>query len=89
MIKRRIAEHFALGKQVFVKGGVIVMHYLLYNRQLWASRLQDNPPAPAASSCPPAYLTHHHKRLFVGTEIGIIQHRIGIKNAHYLHLVEV
>ena len=89
MIKRRIAEHFTLNEQVCVKRGIIVMYNLLYDRKLRVSGLQYNPTTLPSSACTPTDLTHHHKRLFVCAKIRIIQHRVGIKNTHYRHLVKV
>ena len=36
-----------------------------------------------------AVLYHHHKGMLVGSEVGIIEHGVGIQYAHHTHLVEI
>ena len=76
-------------QQVRIECPVVILHHLPDNRQIRALRLQDDQPPPSFPSRPSADLTHHHKRLLVSAEVGIVQHRVGIQDAHDRHLFEV
>ena len=65
------------------------MHHLLDDGHVFLLGLQDDQAALVLTSCTSADLCHHHKGVFVGTEVGIVQHRVGIDDTHHRHLVEV
>ena len=41
------------------------------------------------SSGTPAHLRHHHECMLIGSEVGIVEHRVGIEDAYHRHAVEV
>ena len=51
--------------------------------------LQQHMAALALSSGTPAHLRHHHECMFIGSEVGIVEHRVSIEDAHHRHAVEV
>lgn len=65
------------------------MHHLPDDRQLRASRLQNHQSALPFASCPATHLRHHHEGVLVCTEVRIVQHGVGIENAHDTHLVKI
>ena len=82
-------ECLTLGNQVFVESEVVVAHYLLDNRHFLTLGLQDNEPPLALTTGTATDLRHHHKGMFVGTEIGIVKHGVGVQNPHHTDLVEI
>ena len=51
--------------------------------------LQDYQAPLTLSPCPSADLRHHHKGMFVGPEVRIVEHRVGIEDTHHADTVEV
>ena len=88
-MERRIAEQLALCHKRCVEGAVVVAHHLVYQRQLLVACLQYHQSALAFSAGSSSHLTHHHKSMLVGTEVGIVHHRVGIEYSHHTHLVEI
>ena len=82
VVERRIAEHAALLEQVAGERLEVARHDLLYHGQVGALGLQYHKSALVAPARSAAHLREHLKRLLVGTEVGIVEHGVGIQNAH-------
>ena len=89
MVERRIAEGAALVEQVVEKGLVVVDHHLLDDGQLRTLGLQQHHSPFTFSPCPAAHLRHHHEGMLVGTEIGVVEHRVSIEDSHHGNAVEI
>ena len=89
MVERRIMESPSFLQQVLVEACIIVMNHLRDDRQRGRLGLQYHLASLALSPGPSAHLSHHHKGMLVGSEVGIIEHGIGIQYAHHTHLVEI
>ena len=85
----RIAEGETFVAEIVVEGGVVVVDDLTDDGQLRLSRLQNDQTALAATSGSSADLRHHHEGMLIGPEIGLVEHGVGIEDAHDGHLVEV
>ena len=83
MVERRIAELASLLKQLLIESSIVILYHLHNNWQFLVSGLQQHMSALALAAGTPAYLRHHHKSMLVGTEIGIVQHGVGIEDANY------
>ena len=89
MIEGGIAEGTALVEQVAVEGFVVVAHHLLDDGQLRTLGLQEHQPLATFAACPAADLCHHHEGMLVGAEVGIVEHGVGIEDAHHGDFVEI
>ena len=88
-IVRRIAEKLTLGQLVEVELLVIVPHHLMDDRQIGRLGLEDNQPLLVLPTGTTGHLSHELIGAFVATEVGIVQHGIGIENAHHADILEV
>ena len=88
-VERRIVKVAAFVCEVVEESLVIVANHLRDDGQVGVGRLQENQSLPALSTSPTAHLSHHHESIFVGAEVGKVQHRVGIEDAHDAHTVEV
>ena len=86
---RRITEHLALGTQVGIERLEIITHHLMNDGQRRTLRLQDDQTTTAFPPGTTAHLRHHHERMLVSTEVGLIEHAVGIDDAHDRHFLEV
>ena len=82
VVERWIAEHAALLKQVAGERLKVARNDLLYHWQVGALGLQYDESALVAPASSAAHLREHLERLLVGTEIGIVEHSVGIQNTH-------
>ena len=80
---------FTFFQQVAVESSIIIVNHLRDNRQFRRFRLQNHQSSLALSASPSTHLRHHHKGMFVGPEVRIIEHRVGIENTHNAHLVKI
>ncbi len=85
----RIVKHATLFGEIANEAFEVVAHYLAYHGQVFVLRLQHDEAAFAFAPCSTTHLRHHHKGVFVGAEVGIVKHGVGIENAHKTHIVEV
>ena len=85
----RIVEKSALFIQVFIESLAIVGCHLFYHRQICRLCLQYHQSLLTLTACSTAHLLQHHIRMFVGTEVGIVEHRVGIQYSYQLHTVEI
>ena len=76
-------------QQVLAEVVEIMGHHLLNQRQFGHLRLQNHTSLSALSPRTSAHLCHHREGMLIGTEVGIVQHRVGIQDAHHLHMVEI
>ena len=76
-------------QQVVAEMVEIMGHHLLNQRQFGHLRLQNHTPLPTLSPRTSAHLCHHRESMLIGTEVRIVQHRVGIQDAHHLHMVEI
>ena len=89
MVERGIVEELALLHQRLEETLIVVSHYLVNDRQVSVLRLQEHQSALPLASCSSAHLSHHHEGVLIGTEVGIVEHRVGIQYAHHAHVVKV
>ena len=89
MIERRIMKHATLLEQLFVERLVVVSHHLSDDGQLRVAGLKNHLSASTLASCASCHLRHHHESMLVGTEVRIVEHGVGIENAHHRHVAEV
>ena len=82
VVERRIAEHAALLKQVAGERLEVARNDLLYHWQVGTLGLQYDESALVAPSGSATHLREHLKRLLVGTEVGIVEHGVGVEYAH-------
>ena len=85
----RISEVAALLQQLVVEGRPVVGDHLTDDGQLRLSCLQDDQTALLFAACTSADLCHHHKGMLVGSEVRLVEHGVGIEDAHYADAVEV
>ena len=85
----RIVERLALGNQALVQCHVVVADHLADDGQVLLFRLQDNQSASTFAARTSSHLRHHHEGMFIGTEVGLVQHTVGIDDAHHADLVEI
>ena len=76
-------------KKIIVKTGIIVVHNLMDDGKLRTACLQDDKSLLALPSRTPRHLAHHHERMLISPEVGIIEHCIGIEDPDNRHIVEV
>ena len=65
------------------------MHNLLDDGKVGTLGLEDHKTALALTTGTTADLCHHHESMLIGAEVGIVKHRVGIKDTHHADLVEV
>ena len=82
-------ELLTLGNQGLIESRIVVADNLTENGQIGTLGLQDHQATLTFAPCTATDLGHHHKGMFVGPEIRIVQHRIGIEDAHDADLIEV
>ena len=87
--ERRIAKRAAFVHQVGIKRCIVARHYLSNERQVGVLGLQNHTPALAFTASSPTDLRQHRKRMFISTEVGIIQQRVGIQYSDHTNTVEV
>ena len=68
---------------------IVVTNHLRDNGMLDTLGLQHHPSPFVLPPCTPCHLSHQLKGTLIGAKIRIIQHCIGIKDAHHTHVVEV
>src|SRR5574344_1268912 len=89
MIVWRITKCFSLSRQISEESTVIISNHLVDNRQVGTRCLKQYQPSFALTTRTSADLRHHHESMFISTEIGIIQHIIGIKDAYNTYFIKV
>ncbi|CCZ15018.1 unknown [Prevotella sp. CAG:487] len=89
MAERRIAEHAAFLEELLVERLEVVSHHLSYHGQLRIACLENHLSTAALASRPSGYLRHHHEGVLVGAEVGVVQHGVGVENAHHGDVAEV
>ena len=67
----------------------IITYDLLDDRQFGILCLQDNKSLPPLTTCTSTDLSHHHKSMFKGTEIGLIEHSVGIQYTNNTDLIKI
>ena len=82
-------EHLSFGKLSVHHTFVIIGYYLGNDKMVDAFGLQHYPTPFVLPSCTSRHLSHKLESTLIGTKIRIIQHSIGIQNAHYTYMVEV
>ena len=87
--ERRIAELAALTEQIVEEGLEVVAHYLMKQRQVWLTGLQNNQSALLLAAGTPTYLRHHLVGMFVSPKVRLVQHAVGIEDAYHRDAVEV
>ena len=87
--ERWIAILTTLCQKVAEESSVIIVNHLMNDGNIRAFRLEDDQSATASTTCTATDLRHHHKGMLVGTEVGIIEHRVSIEDAHHGYTVEV
>ena len=89
MIEGGIAESAPLREQIAEKAPIVVAHHLLNDGQLGVLGLQHHQPALSLPAGTARHLSHHHKSMLVGAEVGIVEHGVGIQDSHHRNAVEV
>ena len=84
-----IAELSALCHDATEEGIIVIVDNLTDDREVRALRLEDNQSATVLTTCSATDLRHHHEGMFVGAEIGVVEHRIGIEDTHDGDAIEV
>ena len=82
-------EQLTLNKEVVVESVAIVGNHLLDHRQLRTAGLKDDQTTVATAPSTPTHLAHHHESMLVSAEIRIVEHRVGVEDAHHTHPAEV
>ena len=88
-IVRRIAEELTLRQLVEVQLLVVIPHHLLDDRQIGRLGLKDDQPLLVLPSGTTCHLSHQLESPFVASEVGIVQHRVGIENTHHTDVLKV
>ena len=89
MGERRIAKEGTLLEQRVVERLIVVANHLADYRQVGALGLQYHQPTLTPSASAPRHLAHHHEGMLVGAKVGIVEHGVGVENAHHRHVVEI
>ena len=89
MEERWIMKHSSLFQDALEEGFVIIVYHLTDDRKRRILGLQNHESPLALSSGSSAHLRHHHEGMLVGSEVWIVQHRVGIQNTHNPHFVKV
>ena len=82
-------EHASFLKQIVCESRKIIVNHLTYDGQVGTLCLQNHQSTVAPSSCSSAHLREHHEGMLVSTEVGIVEHCVGIEDAHDSHIAEV
>ena len=82
-------EHLAFCQLSAYHIFIIIGNDLMNDRMIDTLGLQYHPSAFVLTSGTSRYLCHQLKSTFIGTEIGIIQHGIGIQYTYYTDMIEI
>ena len=85
----RIMEGLTLSEQRVEETLIVVAHDLVAKWQVGLLGLQDDKASLSLAPGTSAHLRHHHKGVLIGAEVRIVEHRVGIEDAHDADLVEV
>ena len=89
VVERWVVEQSSLGKQLCIERLPVVVYNLPYHRLLHIFSLENNQSSAAFAPSSSCHLRHHREGMFIGAEVRLVEHRVGIEDAHHFHVVEV